>query len=166
MDQFDANRIVKSGILKKYSRNRDRPVIPNAVSVWSMVQNKLRIYKERHCDLYAWPGRLQYSEPNGGQLKGVILIQRDTTTVERYELEDTQFCFRIKHDTDEINFSCPSAEIRSEWLTALESVLTAPTPEEVAAAQVAEAKSKAEANLAAARAAAEAASGDGGKVPS
>jgi hypothetical protein len=157
MDQFDPNRIVKSGLLKKYSRNREKPLIPNVVSVWSMMQNRLRIYKERQCDLYAWPGRLQYSEPNGGALKGVILVQRDLTSVEPYELDDRKFCFRIKHDSDEINFSCENEEDRTAWLSAIESVIATPTPEEVAAAQVAAAKAAAEANLALARAAAEAA---------
>ena len=155
MDQFDANKVTKSGILKKYSRARDQPLIPNVVSVWSIMQNKFHIYKERHCDLYSWPGRLQYSEPNGGPLKGVILIKRAMTTVEPYELNEShKWCFRVKYENDEINFDCASEEERNEWVAAIEGVIAAPTPEEVAAEQVKNAKALVEANVAAARAAA------------
>ena len=154
-ERFDANRVAKSGTLKKYSRARDQPLIPNVVSVWSMMQNKLHIYKERHVDLYSWPGRLQYSEPNGGPLKGVILVKRNETVVESYELNEThKFCFRVKHLNDEINFDCSSEEERAAWVAAIQEVIAAPTPEEVAADQVKNAKALAEANVAAARAAA------------
>ena len=91
-------------------------------------------------------------------MKGVILVKRDVTTVERYSLSDAQpHCFRIRSEADEINFACESEEVREEWVSAVEGVIGAPTPEEVAAAAVASAQAEAEANIAAARAATEAA---------